>query len=89
MDITGLPYQRIEQMEILKYIKWGSTELCCGNCKHFANDAKLIEYAYPGLTALSSGFAAVRDRDGLCKHHQLYLSAADSCGEFSAIEPKV
>jgi hypothetical protein len=55
----------------------------CQNCTSFQNDPVHIEKAYPGLTAMSSGFASVRDRDGLCDYHQLYLSARDSCPHFS------
>lgn len=56
----------------------------CQNCAHFQNDPALIEAEYRGLTAMSSGFASVRDRDGLCNHHELYLSARDSCPHFEA-----
>ena len=56
----------------------------CQNCVHFQNDPAVIEATYPGLTAMSSGFASVRDRDGFCDLHQLYLSARDSCPRFVA-----
>jgi hypothetical protein len=56
----------------------------CENCAYFQNDPTLIEATYSGLTALSSGFASVRDRDGFCDYHQLYLSARDSCPRFIA-----
>lgn len=55
----------------------------CQKCAHFQNDPALIEAAYPGLTILSSGFASVRDQDGLCNYNQLYLSAWDSCPHFA------
>jgi len=58
----------------------------CQHCAHFENDPARIEAAYPGLTAMSSGFASVRDRDGVCNFHQLYLSARDSCPHFAARE---
>ncbi|TDW99094.1 hypothetical protein [Dinghuibacter silviterrae] len=54
----------------------------CQHCAHFQNDPALIEKAYPGLTSLSSGFASVRDQDGFCDYHQLYLSARDNCQDF-------
>jgi hypothetical protein len=54
----------------------------CGQCVHFQNDPAIIEAAYPGLTVMSSGYASVRDRDGLCNYNQLYLSARDSCPHF-------
>jgi len=58
----------------------------CQKCAHFKNDPALIEEVYRGLTAMSSGFASVRDRDGLCNLHQLYLSARDSCPSFAAVD---
>jgi hypothetical protein len=39
----------------------------------------VIEKEYPGLTAMSSGFASVRADDGLCRLHDLYLSSWDTC----------
>jgi hypothetical protein len=61
----------------------------CKNCAHFQNDPALIEKAYPGLTIMSSGFASVRDQDGLCNYNQLYLSARDSCPHFTSYIPEV
>jgi hypothetical protein len=55
----------------------------CRNCDHFYNDPARIEATYPGLTALSSGYASVRDADGLCNYHQNYLSARDTCPGFT------
>jgi hypothetical protein len=54
----------------------------CQQCVHFQNDPALIEELYRGLTTMSSGFASVRDRDGICNYNQLYLSARDSCPHF-------
>jgi hypothetical protein len=54
----------------------------CQNCAHFKNDPAHIEEAFRGLTTMSSGFASVRDQDGICQHHQLYLSARDSCPDY-------
>jgi hypothetical protein len=59
----------------------------CQKCTHFQNDPTLIEQAYPGLTSLSSGYASVRDQDGLCNYHQLYLSARDHCPDFAPHHP--
>jgi hypothetical protein len=56
----------------------------CKNCEHFQNDPALIEKTYPGLTIISSGYASVRDQDGLCNYNQLYLSARDSCPHFAS-----
>lgn len=55
----------------------------CQKCAYFQNDPALIEEQYPGLTTLSSGFASVRHKDGICKYHQLYLSARVCCPQFS------
>jgi len=55
----------------------------CEKCAYFKNDPALIEKTYPGLTVMSSGFASVRDRDGFCNYHQLFLSALDSCPHFA------
>jgi hypothetical protein len=55
----------------------------CRKCAYFQNDPALIEETYRGLTILSSGFASVRDQDGFCDYHHLYLSARDSCRCFT------
>jgi hypothetical protein len=72
-------------MNIFKSIQFtnsGSTAIC-QNCAHFQNDPAHIEKAYPGLIIMSSGYASVRDKDGLCNYNELYLSARDSCPHFS------
>jgi hypothetical protein len=69
-------------MNIFKSIALRNTGETCQKCIHFENDPTFIEQAYPGLTAMSSGFASVRDRDGLCNHNQVYLSAGDTCSGF-------
>jgi hypothetical protein len=56
----------------------------CGNCIHFQNNPAILEKTLPGLTSLSSGFASVRAQDGLCDHHDLYLSGGDSCLDYAA-----
>jgi len=71
-------------MKILKAIQLRSSGPHCQDCAYFQNDPALIEAAFPGLTTMSSGFASVRDRDGLCNYHQLYLSARDSCPSFAS-----
>jgi hypothetical protein len=57
---------------------------CCGRCVHFQNDPALIESAFRGLAAMSSGSASVRAHDGLCSRHDRYLSFRDICPEFEA-----
>jgi hypothetical protein len=70
-------------MKIFNYIQSGNTGPVCGQCVHFQNDPAVIESTYPGLKIMSSGYASVRDQDGLCDHNQIYLSARDSCPHFS------
>lgn len=48
----------------------------CEFCAHLDNAPETLENAIPGLRSLSSGFAAVRDRDGLCSLHERYLPPA-------------
>jgi hypothetical protein len=69
-------------MKIFKSIQPNNSVTVCKNCKHFKNAPALIEEAYPGLNIMSSGFASVRDQDGICNYHQLYLSARDGCPQF-------
>ena len=58
------------------------TNATCGRCEHFENDPTALEKAFPGLTSMCSGFASVRAQDGLCRRHDIYLSAWDSCPSF-------
>jgi len=55
---------------------------CCGRCRHFDNDARVLERDIAGLTTLGSGSAAVRDRDGICQLRQRYLAAHSRCEQF-------
>ena len=66
-------------MKFIKAIQFTNRGPSCRQCVHFQNDPALIEETYRGLTTMSSGFASVRDQDGFCNYHQLYLSARDSC----------
>jgi hypothetical protein len=69
-------------MKIFNSIQVGISGSVCLHCKHFQNDPSIIEKEYPGLNIMSSGFASVRDQDGLCNFNQIYLSARDSCSKF-------
>jgi len=69
-------------MKIINAIQFGKCVHACKDCAWFQNDPLLVEETYRGLTAMSSGFASVRDKDGFCNHHQIYLSARDSCVNF-------
>jgi hypothetical protein len=73
-------------MKIFQSLEFHQTGPRCQNCAHFQSDPALIEAAYPGLTTMSSGYASVRDRDGLCNYHQIYLSGRDTCASFEAVE---
>jgi hypothetical protein len=75
-------------MKIFNSIQLGKPEVICQKCAYFQNDPALIEDAYPGLTTMSSGYASVRDRDGLCNYNQIYLSAWDSCPHFTPRIPE-
>ncbi len=55
----------------------------CRACRHFHNDGKFLEAAFPGLTAMSSGYGSTRADDGLCLRHDRYLGAHCSCLDFS------
>ena len=70
-------------MKFFNPIQAGKSGAVCKNCANFQNDPALIEESFPGLSVMSSGFASVRDQDGLCNYHQLYLSARDSCPQFA------
>jgi hypothetical protein len=75
-------------MQLFKSVLFSRPGSACQHCVHFENDPALVEAAYRGITAMSSGFASVRDRDGFCGRHQLYLSAWDSCPEFEPPAPR-
>lgn len=70
-------------MKFFNSIQLRNSGPVCQKCAYFQNDPTHIEQAYPGLTTMSSGFASVRYRDGLCSYNQLYLSARDSCPHFT------
>jgi hypothetical protein len=54
----------------------------CGQCKHFQNGANQVEAALPGLSSLSSAYAAVRCDDGVCAVHERYIAASSVCPAF-------
>ncbi len=60
-----------------------STEPACGGCRHFNGSAPAIEAALPGLSTLSSAYAAVRADDGLCAVHDRYVAASRICDAYS------
>jgi hypothetical protein len=58
----------------------------CELCRHFSNDPRTLEREIPGLATMSSGDAAVRDRDGLCAVHQRLTAPRSHCREFQEHE---
>jgi hypothetical protein len=56
----------------------------CRQCRHFQNDAPQVEAALPGLSSLSSAYAAVRASDGICAVHERYVAASSVCTAFAA-----
>ena len=56
----------------------------CAGCRHF-NDRPLdLEAALPGLSSLSSAYAAVRSEDGICALHDRYVAATSRCPLYAA-----
>lgn len=55
--------------------------LSCGGCLHFVDAPRDIERSLPGMPALGSGYGSVRSRDGVCRLHDRYLSAASRCAQ--------
>lgn len=76
-------------MKLFKSLQQVHSGSSCQNCTHFQNDPGIVEKLFPGLYSLSSGYASVRDHDGLCMLHQLYLSARDSCLNFSTLSSEI
>jgi hypothetical protein len=55
----------------------------CLTCKHFNHAPADLEAALPGLSSLSSAYAAVRCDDGICAVHQRYVTASSVCPAFA------
>ena len=70
-------------MKLFELIGFRNSGNTCKNCVYFQNDPARIEKTYAGLNIMSSGYAAVRDRDGLCSFNNIYLSAGDACVNFT------
>jgi hypothetical protein len=56
----------------------------CSQCKHFQNQPSQVEAALPGLSSLSSAYAAVRCSDGICAVHERYVAASSVCAAFGS-----
>jgi hypothetical protein len=59
----------------------------CGNCRYFNARPSDIEAALPGLSSLSSAYAAVRSDDGICAVHDRYLAASSVCAQHRLLAP--
>ena len=55
----------------------------CLKCRYFNNAPGEVETALPGLSSLSSAYAAVRADDGLCAVHERYVAASSVCPAFA------
>jgi hypothetical protein len=55
----------------------------CRQCRHFQNQPSQVEAALPGLSCLSSAYAAVRCSDGICAVHDRYVAASSVCEAFA------
>ncbi len=56
----------------------------CQHCTHFTNEAGAVERALPGLSSLSSAYAAVRGDDGICDRDETMRRARWSCAGFAS-----
>jgi hypothetical protein len=56
---------------------------CCLQCRHFNHAPSAIEAALPGLTSLSSAYAAVRADDGICAIHDRYVAGSSICAQYA------
>lgn len=61
----------------------------CSECANFESDGAVVEAAFPGLSALSSGYASVRGQDGLCTLRDIYLPGSDGCSSFIPVAASV
>jgi hypothetical protein len=59
----------------------------CASCRHFNGRPPDIEAALPGLSSLSSAYAAVRSGDGICAVHDRYIAASSICGGYTGLLP--
>ncbi len=55
----------------------------CLGCRHFDHEPADVEAALPGLSSLSSAYAAVRADDGICAVHDRYVAASSVCADFA------
>jgi hypothetical protein len=58
----------------------------CFGCRHFHHAPLELEAAFPGLSSLSSAYAAVRADDGVCAVHARYVTSASTCNAYVSRE---
>jgi len=56
---------------------------CCLGCRHFNHAPVALEAALPGLSSLSSAYAAVRADDGICAIHDRYVAGSSVCAQYA------
>jgi hypothetical protein len=59
----------------------------CADCRHFNGHPLDIEAALPGLSSLSSAYAAVRSNDGICVFHDRYVADSSLCAGYARQSP--
>jgi hypothetical protein len=52
-------------------------------CRHFNHAPAALEAALPGLSSLSSAYAAVRGDDGICAIHDRYVAGSSVCAQYA------
>lgn len=60
----------------------------CGRCRHFLDDAALIERTLVGLTILSSACGDTWGDQGLCAIHDQMLAPDMGCAQFAQREER-
>ncbi|MGO9950311.1 MAG: hypothetical protein ACLPWG_26155 [Steroidobacteraceae bacterium] len=55
----------------------------CLGCRHFNHAPAALEAALPGLSSLSSAYAAVRGDDGICGIHDRYVAGSSVCAQYA------
>ena len=58
----------------------------CVDCAHFCNDPEKMENEIPGLQVMGSGWASVRNIDGLCRKRDVYLAGYYTCEHFKPLK---
>ena len=60
----------------------------CARCRFFDGDAASLEATLAGLRVLGSGYASVRDEDGICALRQRFASARSTCADFAPVSDR-